>query len=114
STAFTTVPARNSPFPRVKCLTRWRTSTSGMTGDLVRVVEIAARVPVGTDDEGRRRRVRARLKAIGAAWIEGAADGQRAQRGNRSFDRPQALTAGASGNRRQQSACVGMFGIAEH
>ena len=33
STALTTVPARNSPPPRVKCLTRWETSTSGIRID---------------------------------------------------------------------------------
>src|SRR5260221_1707374 len=96
--ADTRVPAWNSPAPRTKCLTRWRTSTSAMT-----IVQITLRRLLRADGEVGRRHSSAGLEAIGTARVVRAAGRQRHQQRNGALDRVQPLARTAAGDRSEQS-----------
>ena len=116
STAWTTVFFASSPCPRVKCLVRCRTSSSGLGTALIEelpvVQEAADRAAAPEIGDAGHERV-AVLEPRRAPRREGAAGRHVTERRNRSLDRLQPSAGRSARNRRQQALRIGMFGVAE-
>src|SRR5581483_8386628 len=112
STAAIVVPRRRNPPPRVNCLTRCDTSTSGI-GLQRRIVQVAPRSVIGADAVIGWNRAIARVEAVAAARVERAAGRQRAEHRHGTLDGAQPPALAGARHRGEQAAGVRVLRVPE-